>query len=184
MNKDLMEKYRNRDRQEKYEVVKFLMACKMKDVEFLSNHVSRMQRYVDRLIKLNVNYDEELAIDIVLNSLPSSYDQFILTYHLNENETTLSQFHNLLQIVEARMKGKGVASTPIATPVVAIGQGSPKLNSACEASKEAIWLKNFIIDVGVVRAIKELMEIFCDNEGAVALMKELSDNGRSRHINR
>ena len=53
-----------------------------------------------------------------------------------------------------------------------------------EASKEAIWLKNFIEDLGVVPTIKEPMEIFCDNEGAVALTKEPRDHGRSRHIDR
>ena len=51
--------------------------------------------------------------------------------------------------------------------------------AASEASKEAIWLKNFIGDLGVVPAIKEAMEIFCDNEGAVALTKEPRDHGRS-----
>ena len=56
--------------------------------------------------------------------------------------------------------------------------------AASEASKEAIWLKNFIGDLGVVPAIKEPMEIFCDNEGAVALTKEPRDHGRSRHIDR
>ena len=53
-----------------------------------------------------------------------------------------------------------------------------------EASKEAIWLKNFIGDLGVVTTIKEPMEIFCDNEGAVALTKEPRDHSRSRHIDR
>nr|KAJ0211586.1 hypothetical protein LSAT_V11C400228500 [Lactuca sativa] len=56
--------------------------------------------------------------------------------------------------------------------------------AASKASKEAMWLKNFIGDLGVVPAIKEPMEIFCDNEGAVALTKEPRDHGRSRHIDR
>lgn len=56
--------------------------------------------------------------------------------------------------------------------------------AAREASKEAIWLKNFIGDLGVVPALKEPMEIFCDNEGVVALTKEPRDHGRSRHIDR
>ncbi|XP_023731943.1 uncharacterized protein LOC111879739 [Lactuca sativa] len=123
MNKDLMEKFCKRAHQENCKVVKSLMACKMKDGESVSNHVSRMQRYVDRLIKLNVNVDEELAIDIVLNSLPSCYDQFILTYNLNNNDTTFSQLHNLLRIVEAGMKGKSVASSPVVATVLAIVQG-------------------------------------------------------------
>ena len=45
-------------------------------------------------------------------------------------------------------------------------------------------MKNFIGDHGVVPTIKEPMEIFCDNEGAVALTKEPRDHGRSRHIDR
>ena len=63
-------------------------------------------------------------------------------------------------------------------------------NSTCEseytaaskAAKEAIWLKNFIGDLGVVPAIKHPMEIFYDSESAVALAKEPRDHGRSRNI--
>ena len=56
--------------------------------------------------------------------------------------------------------------------------------AASEATKEMIWLKNFIGDLGVVPAIKEPMEIFFDSESAVALAKEPRDHGRSRHIDR
>ncbi|KAI3723535.1 hypothetical protein L2E82_35178 [Cichorium intybus] len=56
--------------------------------------------------------------------------------------------------------------------------------AASEASKEAAWLKNFIGDLGVVPSIQEPMELFCDNEGAVALTKEPRDHGKSRHIDR
>ena len=56
--------------------------------------------------------------------------------------------------------------------------------AASKASKEAIWLKNFIRDLGVVPSIKEPMEIFCDKEWAVSLTKEPRDHGRSRHIDR
>ena len=38
-------------------------------------------------------------------------------------------------------------------------------------------MKNYIKDLGVVPAIKEPMKIFCDNEGAVALIKEPRDLG-------
>jgi hypothetical protein len=126
MNKDLIEKYHKRARQEKYEIVKSLISSKMKDGESVSGHVQRMQRYVDRLVRLNVHIDEELAIDIVLNSLPSCYDQFILTYHLNNSETTLSQLHNLLRTAETGMKGKSDAPAPANTTVLAIGQGKGK----------------------------------------------------------
>ncbi|GJS01958.1 hypothetical protein Tco_0318466 [Tanacetum coccineum] len=48
--------------------------------------------------------------------------------------------------------------------------------AACEASKEAIWMKNFIGDLGVVPTVQDPIEIFCDNESAIALTKELKDH--------
>ncbi|GKB48220.1 hypothetical protein Tco_0898973 [Tanacetum coccineum] len=56
--------------------------------------------------------------------------------------------------------------------------------SASEASKEAIWMKNFIGDLGVVPTVQDPIEIFCDNESAVALTKEPKDHGKSKHIDR
>ena len=55
---------------------------------------------------------------------------------------------------------------------------------ASEASKEAFWLNNFIGDLGFVPTINELVDIFCDNKGAVALTKEPRGHCRSRHIDR
>ena len=122
-NKHLVEKYHQRARQEKYEMVKSFITSKMKDGDSASSHLQRMQRYVERLVKLNVKFDEELAIDIVLHSLGSCYDQFIMTYNLNNQETTLAQLQNLLRTAESGTKGKGVASTATAIDLVlAIGQ--------------------------------------------------------------
>ena len=54
--------------------------------------------------------------------------------------------------------------------------------AASKAAKEATWLQNFIGDLGVVPNIKDPIEIFCDNEGAVALTKEPHVHEKSRHI--
>ncbi|GKB46369.1 retrotransposon protein, putative, ty1-copia subclass, partial [Tanacetum coccineum] len=56
--------------------------------------------------------------------------------------------------------------------------------TACEALKEAIWMKNFIGDLGVVPTVQDPIEILCDNESAVALTKEPKDHGKSKHIER
>ncbi|TLX69409.1 Ty1/Copia family ribonuclease HI [Labilibacter sediminis] len=54
--------------------------------------------------------------------------------------------------------------------------------AASKAAKEATWMQNFIGDLGVVPNIKDPVEIFCDNEGAVALTKEPHIHEKSRHI--
>ena len=119
---DLAGKFHKKARQERYDVVKALMACKLKEGESVCPHVQKMQRYVEQLHSLNVSFDDELAIDMVLNSLPPSYDQFVLTYHLNNTETTLTELHNLLQTAESGMK-KNHAPTATNAPVLAIGCG-------------------------------------------------------------
>ena len=67
---------------------------------------------------------------------------------------------------------------------VALSTCESEYIAASEASKEATWIKNFIGDLGVVPSNEDPIEIFCDNEGAVALTKEPRDHGRSRHIKR
>ncbi|GJW78000.1 hypothetical protein Tco_0139682 [Tanacetum coccineum] len=56
--------------------------------------------------------------------------------------------------------------------------------TACEASKEAIWMKNLIGDLGVVPTLQDPIEIFCDNKSAVALTKEPSDHRKLKLIER
>ena len=72
-------------------------------------------------MKLNVNFDEELAIDIILHSLPSCYDQFRMTYHMNKEEVTLSKIQGLWRTTESSLKGNNVVTAPTITPVLAIG---------------------------------------------------------------
>ena len=81
LNLALSQMFHKKERQEHYEVVKSIMACKLKEGEYVCAHVQKIKRHVERLEKLNVNCDKDLAIDMVLKYLPSSYDQFVLTHH-------------------------------------------------------------------------------------------------------
>ena len=40
--------------------------------------------------------------------------------------------------------------------------------AACEATKEAVWLKKFLSDLSVMRMEQVPITLFCDNSGAVA----------------
>ncbi|KAK0592998.1 hypothetical protein LWI29_028837 [Acer saccharum] len=44
--------------------------------------------------------------------------------------------------------------------------------AACEAAKEAVWLRQFLIDLEVVPNANKQITIYCDNSGAVANSKE------------
>ena len=40
--------------------------------------------------------------------------------------------------------------------------------AACEAAKEAVWLKKFLYDLGVIRMEQFPITLFCENSEAVA----------------
>ena len=44
--------------------------------------------------------------------------------------------------------------------------------AASDAAKEAIWIKNFVFRLGVVPSITNLMDVYCDNNGAITQAKE------------
>ena len=56
--------------------------------------------------------------------------------------------------------------------------------AASEAAKEAVWLKNFLLDLGVVTNMPKRITVYCDNSGAVANSREPRAHKASKHIER
>lgn len=54
--------------------------------------------------------------------------------------------------------------------------------AACNAAKEAVWIKNFITELGIVPSVADPIELYCDNNGAIAQAKEPRSHQRSKHI--
>ena len=55
---------------------------------------------------------------------------------------------------------------------------------ASEAAHEALWMKEFITDLGVIPNESVPMNLFCDNTGAIALAMEPRFHKNTRHIKR
>lgn len=56
--------------------------------------------------------------------------------------------------------------------------------AASEAAKEAIWIRKFITELGVVPSISGPIDLYCDNNGAIAQAKEPKSHQKSKHIQR
>jgi hypothetical protein len=54
--------------------------------------------------------------------------------------------------------------------------------AASEAVKEAVWIRKFVSNLGVVPSASSPMDLCYDNSGAVALEKEPRTTNKSRHI--
>ena len=56
--------------------------------------------------------------------------------------------------------------------------------AACEAAKEAVWLRKFLGDLEVVPDMENPLTLYCDNSGAVANSKEPRSHKKGKHIER
>ncbi|KAA0062885.1 gag/pol protein [Cucumis melo var. makuwa] len=54
--------------------------------------------------------------------------------------------------------------------------------AACEATKEVIWLRKFLKDLEVVPNMHLPINLYCDNNGAVANSREPRNHKRGKHI--
>ena len=51
-----------------------------------------------------------------------------------------------------------------------------------DAAKEVVWIKKFVTKLGVVSMIVDSVDIYCDNNGAIAQAREPRSHQKSRHI--
>jgi hypothetical protein len=51
-----------------------------------------------------------------------------------------------------------------------------------EAVKEVVWIRKFIIELGVVPGIVDPVALYCDNNGAIAQAEKPRSHQRSKHI--
>jgi gag-polypeptide of LTR copia-type len=66
----------------KFKLTKSLLSHKMTKGNSLDTHMLRMMSDVQKLEKLNSPFSKEFATDVILNSLPPSYSNFIKKYHM------------------------------------------------------------------------------------------------------
>lgn len=55
---------------------------------------------------------------------------------------------------------------------------------ACEAAKEAVWLRKFLNDLEIIPNMELPIMLYCNNSGAIAKTKEPRSHKRGKHIER
>ncbi|GKE99481.1 retrotransposon protein, putative, ty1-copia subclass [Tanacetum coccineum] len=119
---------------ERLVVVKSCMACKSKPGAFICAFVLEMKGYFDRLESLNMVFDTNLSINIILSGLPADYNQFVLLYQMNRKETSIMKLHSLLQTAEQGIKKSDAPFTLVAY-VLTVGHNATKRKTSHSNSK-------------------------------------------------
>jgi hypothetical protein len=96
--------FQNQARTERFNISKSLFACKLPEGSPVSRHVIKMIGYSETLDKLGSELHQDLATDVILQSLPASYEPFIMNFQMNGLDKRLSELHGMLKTAEKSIK--------------------------------------------------------------------------------
>ncbi|XP_066323530.1 uncharacterized protein [Miscanthus floridulus] len=94
----------NQARVDRFNTSKALFGCKLAEGVPVSPQVIKMIGYIESLQRLGFPLDDDLATDVILQSLPASFEPFILNYHMNGLKKSLTELHGMLKTVEASLR--------------------------------------------------------------------------------
>jgi hypothetical protein len=96
--------FENQARAERYNISKALFVWKLAEGSPVSPYVIKMMGYIETFTKLGCEINDDLATDVILQSLPVSYESFILNFHMNGMEKTVAELHGMLKTAEDSIK--------------------------------------------------------------------------------
>ncbi|KAL0405740.1 UNVERIFIED_CONTAM: hypothetical protein Slati_3887900 [Sesamum latifolium] len=104
------------DRHTRYVSTKEFFKIKMTEGSSMQEHGVKMLSLVEKLEYLKVGLNNDMYIDVILQSLPSSYDPFIVNFNMNGLEKSITELINMLVQYEA--------TTKKSTPSILVGEVS------------------------------------------------------------
>ncbi|KAL0405710.1 UNVERIFIED_CONTAM: hypothetical protein Slati_3884900 [Sesamum latifolium] len=124
----MKEVYAVPDRHVRYAAIKVFFGSKMAEGSSVQSHRVKMLSLVVKLEDLKAGLNIDTYIDMILQSLPPSYDPFIINYNMNELEKSIHELINMLVQYEAM--------THKSEPAVLVGEAS---TSKAKGKDAKLW---------------------------------------------
>ncbi|KAA0053196.1 gag/pol protein [Cucumis melo var. makuwa] len=146
----------------------YAMLCTSPDIYYSVGMVSRYQS--------NPGRDHWTAVKNILKYLRRTKD-YMLVYSSKDLILTGYTDSNFQSDKDARkstsgsvftLNGGAVVWRSIKQSCIADSTMEAEYVAACEAAKEAVWLKKFLTDLEIVPNMHLSITLYCDNSGAVA----------------
>ncbi|CAH9116573.1 unnamed protein product [Cuscuta epithymum] len=83
----------------------------MRFLEIFSSaeHVLKMIGLIERLAMIGTKLPENISINLILQSLPDSFENFIVNFNMSNTTVSLPELHNMLNTYESSTsKGKAI----------------------------------------------------------------------------
>ena len=95
--------FQKQARVSRYELHREILDAKMDEGTPVHDHVFRMMGLFDQMEKLGHPYSHEMATDIILRSLPESFNHFRMNYNMSGGASTLVELHSMLINAERQL---------------------------------------------------------------------------------
>ena len=164
--------------------IMYAMICTRPDVSYALSVVSRYQS--------NPGDMHWIVVKNILKYLRMTKDEFLIyggkTSGLVINGYTDASFQTCVDDFRSQsgyvfcLNGGAVVWKSSKQPTIADSTTESEYIAASEAAKEAVWIKKFVTELGVVPSISEPVVVYCDNTGEIAQSKEPRAHHRSKHI--
>ena len=161
------------------------MICTRPDVSFALSVTSRYQS--------DLGMEHWKAVKRILKYLRSTKDMFLI--YGGDKELVVKGYTDASFITDPDdyksqsgfvfiLNGGAVSWKSSKQDTVADSTTEAEYMAAAEAAKEGVWMKDFITELGVVPSALGPMEIYCDNNGAIAQAKEPRSHQKNKHVSR
>ena len=101
---NLSEMFGSQGRLARQKAMREFLSTKMSEGTPVQDHLLKMFDHLNTLEVLGAEIDGESQVDMILESLPESYDQFKLNYILNHKDYSLNELMSALQAMEGIIK--------------------------------------------------------------------------------
>ncbi|KAK2357253.1 secreted RxLR effector protein [Trifolium repens] len=162
--------------------IMYTMTCTRPDVAYALGVISRYQA--------NPGEEHWKVVKTILKYLRRTKDQFLI---YGDSELSLKGYTDASFASDKddsksisgyvfTLNGGAISWKSSKQATVADSTTEAEYIAASEAAKEAVWMKKFISELGVVPSIKDAVPLLCDNNGAIAQAKEPRSHQKSKHI--
>ncbi|XP_066347593.1 uncharacterized protein [Miscanthus floridulus] len=96
--------FKNQARVYRFNTSKAPFRSKLAEGAPVSPHVIKIIGYIESLQRLGFPLYDHLATDVILQSLPASFEPLIMNYHMNGLKKTLTELHGMLKMAEVSLR--------------------------------------------------------------------------------
>ena len=163
--------------------IMYAMICTRPDVSYALSVTSRYQA--------DPGESHWAAVKTILKYLRRTKDMFLV--YGGDDELSVKGYTDASYLTNSDdsrsqsgyvfvMNGGAVSLKSSKQDTVSASTTEAEYIAASEAAKEAVWIRNFLMDLGVVQGASNPLDVYCDNNGAIAQAKEPRQHQKNKHI--